>query len=175
MVVYFFGLLYTKKEKNEVGSSTMPHKVNPIDFENAEGNLGLSSSLLQHFSTKLLVLTLSAGFDDSTVMRNIGVAVGYTLLALDSTDRGLKKNAPNEVKISNDLTDTWEVHAETIQMVMRKNGISDAYERLKEFSRGESLGMEQIHVFITNLDILKEDKEALLSLLPSRYIGLAEK
>ena len=152
----------------------MPHKVNPIDFENAEGNLGLSSSLLKHFSTKLLISRYQRDLSDSTVMRNIGVAVGYTVLALDSTVRGLKKIAPNKVKISDDLTDTWEVLAEPIQMVMRKNGIADAYERLKEISRGESLGRDQIYAFISDLDISGEDKEALLSLLPSRYVGLAE-
>ena len=168
------GYFTQKKEKNEVGSSTMPHKVNPIDFENAEGNLGLSSSLLQHFSTKLLVSRYQRDLSDSTVMRNIGVAVGYTLLALDSTIRGLKKIVPNKVKISDDLTDTWEVLAEPIQMVMRKNGIADAYERLKEISRGESLGKDQIYIFISDLDIPEEDKEALLSLLPSSYVGLAE-
>ena len=168
------GYFTQKKEKNEVGSSTMPHKVNPIDFENAEGNLGLSSSLLQHFSTKLLISRYQRDLSDSTVMRNIGVAIGYTLLALDSTVRGLKKIAPNKFKISSDLKDTWEVLAEPIQMVMRKNGIAGAYERLKEISRGESLGRDEIYVFISDLDISEEDKKALLSLLPSRYVGLAE-
>ena len=162
------------KEKNEVGSSTMPHKVNPIDFENAEGNLGLSSSLLQHFSTKLPVSRYQRDLSDSTVMRNIGVAIGYTFLSLDSTVRGLKKIEPNKSRVYQDIENTWEVLAEPIQMVMRKNGISNAYEKLKAISRGEHLDRKQISAFIESLDLPEKDKNTLLALLPSDYIGLAE-
>ena len=168
------GYLKQKKAENEVGSSTMPHKVNPIDFENAEGNLGLSSALLQHFCIKLPVSRYQRDLSDSTVMRNIGVAVGYTFLALDSIGRGLKKIALNEAAVSRDIVDVWEILAEPIQMVMRKNGVANAYERLKAISRGESLCKEEITVFIKSLEIPDSDKQTLLSLLPSTYIGLAK-
>ena len=161
--------------ENEVGSSTMPHKVNPIDFENAEGNFGLSNALANHFSDKLTKSRLQRDLSDSTVLRNIGNAYGYSHLALSSLDKGLNKLTPNKTVINNELEDNWEVLTEAVQTVMRYEGISDAYEQLKSFSRGRKITREIYIEFVTNLKISKSSKDKLLKLTPFNYIGLAKK
>ena len=161
--------------ENEVGSSTMPHKVNPIDFENAEGNFGLSNALANHFSDKLTKSRLQRDLSDSTVLRNIGNAYGYSHLALSSLDKGLSKLTPNKTVINNELEDNWEVLTEAVQTVMRYEGINDAYEQLKSFSRGRKITREIYIEFVTNLKISKSSKDKLLKLTPFNYIGLAKK
>ena len=161
--------------ENEVGSSTMPHKVNPIDFENAEGNFGLSNALANHFSDKLTKSRLQRDLSDSTVLRNIGNAYGYSHLALSSLDKGLNKLTPNKTVINNELDDNWEVLTEAVQTVMRYEGINDAYEQLKSFSRGRKITRETYIEFVTNLKISKSSKDKLLKLTPFNYIGLAKK
>lgn len=149
----------------EVGSSTMPHKVNPIDFENAEGNLGLSSALFSHFAEKLPISRLQRDLSDSTVQRNIGVAFGYHFLALASLQKGLGKLTVNREALAEELRAHPEVMTEAVQTVMRKNGFGDAYERMKTLSRGKRLTWEDLRNFVEKLDIRKEDKKRLLELL----------
>ena len=161
--------------KDEVGSSTMPHKVNPIDFENAEGNFGLSNALANHFSDKLTKSRLQRDLSDSTVLRNIGNAYGYSHLALSSLNKGLNKLTPNKTVINNELDDNWEVLTEAVQTIMRYEGINDAYEQLKSFSRGRKITRETYIEFVTNLKISKSSKDKLLKLTPFNYIGLAKK
>ena len=161
--------------ENEVGSSTMPHKVNPIDFENAEGNFGLSNALANHFSDKLTKSRLQRDLSDSTVLRNIGNAYGYSHLALSSLNNGLNKLTPNKTVINNELEDNWEVLTEAVQTVMRYEGINDAYEQLKSFSRGRKITRETYIEFVTNLKISKSSKDKLLKLTPFNYIGSAKK
>ncbi len=151
--------------KGEVGSSTMPHKVNPIDFENAEGNLGLSSALFDHFALKLPISRLQRDLTDSTVQRNLGVAFGYHFLALASLQKGLRKLSVNREVLSDELHAHPEVMTEAVQTVMRKNGFSDAYERMKAMSRGKRVTWEELRAFVEKLDIHKDDKKRLLELL----------
>jgi adenylosuccinate lyase len=167
------GYIGQKAVKGEVGSSTMPHKINPIDFENSEGNLGLSNALLGHLSRKLPVSRLQRDLTDSTVLRNVGTAFGYALLAVASTRKGLGKAKVNREKIQADLDSNWEVLAEPIQTVMRKCGMANPYERLKELTRGQAVTRETIRTFIEGLDLPAGDKARLLALTPSSYIGLA--
>lgn len=162
-----------KLKKGEVGSSTMPHKVNPIDFENAEGNLGLANALLHHFSEKLPISRMQRDLTDSTVQRNLGVALAYGLLAYKSLNKGLSKLEINEARLKEDLNQNWALLAEPIQTVMRRYGILNAYEQLKELTRGEEVTQEKIAGFIETLDIPEEAKKRLLKLTPERYIGLA--
>jgi len=158
----------------EVGSSTMPHKVNPIDFENSEGNLGLANALLGHLAAKLPVSRWQRDLTDSTVLRNLGVALGYTLLAWDSCLKGLGKLEPNPAALDADLDATWEVLAEPIQTVMRRYGIADAYEQLKALTRGkEGITRASLAEFIRGLAIPESEKARLLQLTPSGYTGLA--
>ena len=158
----------------EVGSSTMPHKVNPIDFENSEGNIGIANALLHHLASKLPVSRWQRDLTDSTVLRNLGAALGHTLLAWESCLRGLGKLEPNHVRIAADLDATWEVLAEPIQTVMRRHGITDAYEQLKTLTRGErGMSCESLRTFITGLDIPEAEKARLLVLTPATYTGLA--
>ena len=158
----------------EVGSSTMPHKVNPIDFENSEGNIGIANALLHHLASKLPVSRWQRDLTDSTVLRNLGTALGHTLLAWESCLRGLGKLEPNHVRIAADLDATWEVLAEPIQTVMRRHGITDAYEQLKTLTRGErGMSCESLRTFITGLDIPEAEKARLLVLTPATYTGLA--
>ena len=160
--------------KNEVGSSTMPHKVNPIDFENSEGNLGLANALLTHLSEKLPLSRWQRDLTDSTVLRNIGLALGYSLVAYKSCLKGLDKIEVNQEKINIDLDSAWEILAEPIQTVMRKNGISNPYEKLKELTRGsQKINQKILHDFISALEISKEDKEYLINLKPQTYLGIA--
>ena len=168
------GYFKQKTIKNEVGSSTMPHKVNPIDFENSEGNLGMSNALLNHFSEKLPISRLQRDLTDSTVLRNIGVAFGFSLVAYKSCLKGLTKLEINKARISQELDQAWEVLAEPIQTVMRKNKIKNPYEKLKNLTRGnQNINKESLHSFIKLLNLPKEDKGYLLNLTPQNYIGVA--
>ena len=167
------GYFSQKQNKSEVGSSTMPHKINPIDFENAEGNLGISTALMQHFAQKLTISRLQRDLSDSTVLRNLGVALSHHLLATESLNKGLDKLDINEDKMSLDLEDCWDILAEPVQMVMRSCGIEDAYEQLKELSRGKPLDKKTIHDFVDSLDVPEEKIQLLKKLTPSKYVGLA--
>ena len=168
------GYFSQKTVKNEVGSSTMPHKVNPIDFENSEGNLGLSNALLDHLASKLPISRWQRDLTDSTVLRNIGLAMAYGFIAYESCLKGLNKIVVNKDKIHQDLDNAWEVLAEPIQTVMRKNGIENPYEKLKELTRGnQHITKEALHEFITKLNLNAEDKTYLLNLSPHNYIGIA--
>ena len=160
--------------KNEVGSSTMPHKVNPIDFENAEGNFGISSALLEFFANKLTKSRHQRDLSDSTVLRNVGLGFGYSALAIKSAINGLSKITPNKIQIQNELNDNWEVLTEAVQTLMRYEGIPDAYEQLKKLSRGSKLDQETYISFIKSLSISEDSKEKLLNLKPNLYIGKAK-
>jgi adenylosuccinate lyase len=157
----------------EIGSSTMPHKVNPIDFENAEGNLGLANALLTFMSQKLPISRFQRDLTDSTVLRNMGVALGHALLAYDSLTRGLDKLEVNRAALDADLDAAWEVLAEPIQTVMRRHRLPDAYEQLKALTRGRAITREAIRGFVESLDIPADDKARLLALTPATYTGLA--
>ncbi|MBL8498812.1 adenylosuccinate lyase [Nitrosomonas sp. JL21] len=168
------GYFKQKTKANEVGSSTMPHKVNPIDFENSEGNLGIANALLHHLSEKLPVSRWQRDLTDSTVLRNMGVALGHALLAYDSCIKGLNKLEVNLERIHNDLDSAWEVLAEPIQTVMRRHGIDNPYEQLKALTRGKAgITKEVLHQFIAELHIPDEDKQRLLLMTPRNYIGKA--
>ncbi len=168
-----YGYFKQKVVAGEVGSSTMPHKVNPIDFENAEGNLGLANALFGHFSEKLPLSRMQRDLTDSTVLRNIGTAFGYTLLAYKSLLKGLGKLEVNEKRMAEDLDANWALLSEAIQTVMRRYGVQNAYEQLKELTRGEVVDQETIAKFVETLDIPKEAKARLVKLTPASYIGLA--
>ena len=162
--------------KTEVGSSTMPHKVNPIRFENSESNIDMSNAILMALSNKLSKSRMQRDLSDSSSKRNIGLAFGYSLQAIEQTIGGLKKVEVNKEKIKKDLDDRWEVLGEPIQTILRKYGISDAYDRLKELTRGKGISKEIIQQFINSLEVLtEEDRERLLELKPSTYTGLADK
>jgi adenylosuccinate lyase len=151
----------------------MPHKVNPIDFENSEGNLGLSNALFDYFANKLTKSRHQRDLSDSTVLRNVGLGFGYSIIAIKSLLKGLGKIEPNKKFISNELNDNWEVLAEPIQTIMRFEGIPNAYEQLKELSRGSKLDKDSYINFIENLNISKNSKTTLLALTPASYIGSA--
>jgi len=157
----------------EVGSSTMPHKVNPIDFENAEGNLGMANALLAHFADKLPVSRLQRDLTDSTVMRNLGVAIGHSVLSYGSLELGLGKIELDQARAGEDLDRAWEVLGEAVQTVMRAHGIPDAYDRLKSFTRGRAIDKGAMREFIASLDLPPAEKERLLRLEPKDYVGLA--
>jgi adenylosuccinate lyase len=161
--------------KNEVGSSTMPHKVNPIDFENAEGNFGISSALLNFFSIKLTKSRQQRDLSDSTVLRNVGLGFGYAALAIVSADKGLGKIIPNKDKIKSELNENWEILAEAVQTIMRYEGIPDAYEQLKNLSRGSKLDAITYKDFINSLKLSENSKVSLLKLTPEKYVGIASK
>ncbi|NVE00745.1 adenylosuccinate lyase [Massilia sp. BJB1822] len=167
------GYFKQKLKAGEIGSSTMPHKVNPIDFENSEGNLGLANAVLKHLSEKLPVSRMQRDLTDSTVLRNIGVGLGYTLLAYDSCLRGLNKLEVNPARLEQDLDANWEVLAEPVQTVMRRYGIANPYEQLKELTRGKGISKEALREFITGLAIPQEAKELLLAMTPANYTGIA--
>ena len=158
----------------EIGSSTMPHKVNPIDFENAEGNLGLANALLKHLSEKLPISRWQRDLTDSTVLRNMGVALGYAVLAYHALGVGLGKLELNEEALADDLDASWEVLAEPIQTVMRRFGVQGAYEKLKEVTRGKTVTAEALHALIRSLEIPQAEKDRLLAMTPGSYIGKAE-
>ena len=170
-----FGYLGQKTVKGEIGSSTMPHKVNPIDFENSEGNLGLANAVLEHLARKLPVSRLQRDLTDSTVLRNMGVGFGYSLIAYEATIKGLGKIRVNEARLAEDLDTAWEVLAEPVQTVMRKLGKPNPYEQLKELTRGKRITPEVMRQFIQSLDIPDADKTRLLALTPATYVGIAAK
>jgi len=159
---------------NEIGSSTMPHKVNPIDFENSEGALGVANALLHHFSTKLPISRFQRDLSDSTVLRNLGVSWGQSLIAYESTLRGLGRLDVNPDRLDKELDEHWEVLAEPIQTVMRRYGVEKPYEKLKDLTRGKGVDKASIQNFIKSLQIPEKEKERLLNLTPRNYIGLAE-
>jgi len=167
------GYFRQRTREGEVGSSTMPHKVNPIDFENAEGNLGLANALLRHLSEKLPISRWQRDLTDSTVLRNVGVALGHSLLALDSLARGMGKLEVNQARLAFDLEANWEVLAEAVQTVMRRYGVENPYEKLKSLTRGKGITREALQVFIADLDIPPDAKAALLQLTPATYLGRA--
>jgi adenylosuccinate lyase len=167
------GYFKQKTKAGEIGSSTMPHKVNPIDFENSEGNLGLANAVLRHLSEKLPISRLQRDLTDSTVLRNKGVAFGYALLAYDSCLRGLNKLEANPQRLAEDLDGCWEVLAEPVQTVMRRYGIENPYEQLKDLTRGKGIEKDALHAFIKTLAIPDGEKQRLLLMTPANYIGIA--
>ncbi|RZI85179.1 MAG: adenylosuccinate lyase [Rubrivivax sp.] len=167
------GYFKQRTKAGEIGSSTMPHKVNPIDFENAEGNLGLANAMLTHLSQKLPISRWQRDLTDSTVLRNMGVALGYAVLAYDSLARGLGKLEVNPQALADDLDSAWEVLAEPIQTVMRRYALPNPYERLKELTRGKAITREAIQQFVQSLEIPAADKQRLLDMTPGNYIGKA--
>ncbi len=167
------GYFKQKLKEGEIGSSTMPHKVNPIDFENSEGNLGLANAVLRHLAEKLPISRLQRDLTDSTVLRNMGVAFGYTLLAFDSTLRGLNKLEANPQRLAEDLRDAWEVLAEPVQTVMRRFGVPNPYEQLKELTRGKGIERDALRQFIAKLPLPEADRQRLLDMTPASYIGKA--
>ena len=169
------GVISQKKIKGEVGSSTMPHKINPIQFENAEGNLGISSTLLNHMIQKLPVSRMQRDLTDSTVLRNQGVALGYSFISIKSISKGISRITLNKRKTKFELNEHWEVLGEAIQTILRKEGKEDAYEKLKNLTRGETIDSASIKLFIKSLRLAQPHEEKLLSLSPKKYIGLAPK
>ena len=168
------GVFRQKAVEGEVGSSTMPHKVNPINFENSEANVGISSALLEHLSTKLPVSRLQRDLTDSSALRNLGPAIGHSLVGLKSAMRGLRQVAVDEGLLASELDDAWEVLAEAVQTVMRKQGGEDAYELLKEFTRGQRITEADMRRFVKGLDLPSDDRERLMGLTPAGYTGIAE-
>lgn len=168
------GYFKLKIKESEVGSSTMPHKVNPIDFENSEGNLGVANALLRHLSEKLPVSRWQRDLTDSTVLRNMGVAIGHTLLSYDSCNKGLNKLEANLERLADDLKGAWEILAEPIQTIMRRYGVPNPYEQLKELTRGkDGITKETIHKFVDGLAIPDTEKKRLREMTPQNYIGIA--
>jgi adenylosuccinate lyase len=167
------GYFKQRTKAGEIGSSTMPHKVNPIDFENSEGNLGMANAVLKHMSEKLPISRWQRDLTDSTVLRNIGVAFGYAVLAYDSCLRGLNKLEANPARMAEDLDATWEVLAEPVQTVMRRYGIENPYEQLKELTRGKGISKEALHAFIDGLAIPDQAKQQLRAMTPASYTGQA--
>jgi adenylosuccinate lyase len=162
-----------KLKEGEIGSSAMPHKVNPIDFENAEGNLGLANALLEHLSAKLPISRLQRDLTDSTVLRNIGVPLGHMLIAYNSLEKGLGKLLLNEAKLAADLDQNWAVVAEAIQTILRREGYEKPYEALKNLTRtNEAIDKNAIHTFISSLNLNAEVKQELLNITPSNYTGI---
>ena len=169
------GILVQKKVAGEVGSSTMPHKINPIQFENAEGNLGIANGLLNHLATKLPISRMQRDLTDSTTLRNQGVALGHSYLALQNILKGLSRITINKVQMSAELNNHWEVLGEAIQTILRKSGKQDAYEQLKSLTQGQSINAESMAEFVSGLKISDEDKQTLLELTPELYTGLSSK
>jgi adenylosuccinate lyase len=168
------GYFTQRTRAGEIGSSTMPHKVNPIDFENSEGNLGMANAVLKHLAEKLPLSRWQRDLTDSTVLRNIGVGFGYALLAYDSCLRGLNKLEANPARLAEDLDATWEVLAEPVQTVMRRYGIENPYEQLKELTRGKGISKEALQAFVQTLAIPQQAKDQLLALTPAGYTGIAQ-
>jgi adenylosuccinate lyase len=167
------GYFRQKTKAGEVGSSTMPHKVNPIDFENSEGNVGIANALLRHLSDKLPVSRWQRDLSDSTAQRNVGTALGHTLLAYGACLRGLGKLEADPARLAADLEANWEVLTEAVQQVMRRHGVPDAYDKLKAISRGKRLQRGELAEFVKSLPIPPEEKKRLLALTPAKYTGLA--
>jgi adenylosuccinate lyase len=167
------GYFKQRLKEGEIGSSTMPHKVNPIDFENAEGNLGMANAMLKHLSEKLPISRWQRDLTDSTVLRNMGVAMGYAVLAYHSLSVGLGKLEINEERLAEDLDKAWEVLAEPIQTVMRRYGVVGAYEKLKAVTRGKTVNAADLHALIRSLEIPESEKTRLLAMTPASYTGQA--
>jgi adenylosuccinate lyase len=167
------GYFRQKTKAGEVGSSTMPHKVNPIDFENSEGNVGIANALLRHLADKLPVSRWQRDLSDSTAQRNVGTALGHTLLAYGACLRGLGKLEADPARLAADLEANWEVLTEAVQQVMRRHGVPDAYDKLKAISRGKRLQRGELAEFVKSLPIPPEEKKRLLALTPAKYTGLA--
>jgi adenylosuccinate lyase len=167
------GYFKQKTVAGEIGSSTMPHKVNPIDFENSEGNLGIANAINQHLADKLAISRWQRDLTDSTVLRNLGVGFAHSVLAYQSTLKGLSKLQVNEAVLAADLDNSWEVLAEPLQSIMRRYGVANPYEKLKDLTRGQTTNQETIAAFIDGLDVPAEAKEAMKALTPANYIGLA--
>jgi adenylosuccinate lyase len=169
------GILGQKKVAGEVGSSTMPHKINPIQFENAEGNMGISNAILNHLAVKLPVSRLQRDLTDSTTLRNQGVALAHSYLALQNILNGLSRITINKIQMASELDNHWEVLAEAVQTILRKSGEKGAYEQLKSLTQGQSMNAESMAEFVSGLKIADEDKQTLLTLTPYSYIGIAPK
>ena len=166
-------IIKQKKVGSEIGSSTMPHKINPINFENAEGNLGLSNTILNHLALKLPISRMQRDLSGSTVIRNHGVGIAHSFLALKNILKGLKRISIDKKLLQVELNNHWEILAEPIQSILRKAGKEDAYEELKRITRGEKISSKLIRNFILNLNLNQKDKKILLNLSPKDYIGLA--
>ena len=176
--VWFYisrGILTQKKIAGEVGSSTMPHKINPIQFENAEGNMEIANKLFSHLADKLPVSRMQRDLTDSTTLRNQGVALGHSCLGLINILKGLNRITVNRVQMSAELDNHWEVLAEAVQTLLRKAGQPDAYEQLKEITRGKSVDVKSVAEFVYKLNLSEQDTQTLLTLTPANYIGLAPK
>ncbi len=169
------GILGQKKVAGEVGSSTMPHKINPIQFENAEGNMGIANALLNHLAVKLPISRMQRDLTDSTTLRNQGVALGHSYLTLKNIKKGLSRITINKVTMASELENHWEVLAEAVQTILRKSGKQDAYEQLKTLTRGQSINAASMADFVAMLKISDADKQTLLSLSPESYVGIAPK
>ncbi|MCE7901874.1 MAG: adenylosuccinate lyase [Gammaproteobacteria bacterium PRO9] len=169
------GYFRQRKVDSEVGSSTMPHKINPIDFENAEGNLGVANALLNHFAEKLPVSRWQRDLSDSTVLRNLGVAIGHTMLATLSLQAGLRKLEADAPRMQRDLQESWEVLGEAVQTIMRRHGHADAYEQLKALTRGATLTRQSLAGFLATIDLPPAERERLLALAPETYLGDASR
>ena len=167
------GFFKQKTVKGEIGSSTMPHKVNPIDFENSEGNLGLANAIFDHLAAKLPVSRWQRDLTDSTVLRNLGVGIAHSIIAYEATLKGIGKLEANEVRIAEDLDNNWEVLAEPIQTVMRRYGIANPYEKLKDLTRGQRINQVQLREFVSGLEIPDDAKKRLMDMTPATYIGNA--
>jgi adenylosuccinate lyase len=167
------GYFKQKTIAGEIGSSTMPHKVNPIDFENSEGNLGIANAIFQHLASKLPISRWQRDLTDSTVLRNLGVGVAHSVIAYEATLKGVSKLELNAVKIADDLDNCWEVLAEPVQTVMRRYGIENPYEKLKDLTRGKGISAQVLQTFIETLDLPEEAKVQLRALTPANYIGSA--
>ena len=167
------GFFKQKTVAGEVGSSTMPHKVNPIDFENSEGNLGLANAIFAHLAQKLPISRMQRDLTDSTVLRNLGVGLAHSVIAYQSSLRGISKLEVDQTRLAAILDDNWEVLAEPIQTVMRRYGIEKPYEKLKELTRGQRVNAEAMQTFIENLDIPEAEKQRLIKMTPATYIGNA--
>ena len=169
------GILGQKKVAGEVGSSTMPHKINPIQFENAEGNMGIANALLNHLATKLPVSRMQRDLTDSTTLRNQGVALGHSYLAIQNIIKGLNRITINKTQMVNELNNHWEVLGEAVQTILRKTGKQDAYEQLKTLTQGQSINAESMVEFVAGLKISDDDKRTIINMTPENYIGLASK
>lgn len=169
------GVFHQKAASQEVGSSTMPHKVNPINFENSEANMGISNALLEHLTTKLPISRLQRDLTDSSALRNLGPALGHSMVGLNSAMRGLSQVGVDHDVLRAEMDDSWEVLAEAVQTVMRKNGYGDAYEQMKDLTRGKRIDSEGIRAFVKGLDLPQDDKMRLLALTPATYTGIAGK
>ena len=169
------GYFRQKTVANEVGSSTMPHKVNPIDFENAEGNLGVGSALLEHLAAKLPVSRWQRDLSDSTALRNLAPAIGYVALAMNALQRGLGKVLAAPDVLAGDLEQRWEVLAEAVQSVMRRYGLPEPYEQLKALTRGRAIDQAGLQAFVESLELPRDAKDKLLELTPLTYLGYSEK